>query len=117
MVLMCVAGWVLLICQGKKIGFYLSDIAGAFDRVSRHLLMGKLAQLGLPATFLDFLNSFLLPREGRVRVEDALSDVMLLCDMVFQGRVLGPPLYYAFFADVADHVPQGRQQIEFLLTI
>ena len=112
MVLMCVARWVLLICQGKKIGLYLSDIAGAFDRVSRHLLMGKLAQLGLPATFLDFLNSFLLPREGRVRVEGALSDVMLLCDMVFQGTVLGPPLWNTFFADVADHVPQGRQQIE-----
>ena len=47
-------GW-----QGKKIGLYLSDIAGALDRVSRHLLMGKFAQLGLPATFLDFLNSFL----------------------------------------------------------
>ena len=45
------------------------------------------------------MNSYLLPREGRVRVEGALSDVMLLVDMVFQGTVLGPPLWNAFFAD------------------
>ena len=33
------------------------------------LLLSRLAQLGLPDTFLDFLNSFLLPREGYVTVE------------------------------------------------
>ena len=53
--------------------------------------MGKLAQLGLPPRFLDFLNAYLLPREGFVRVEGALSDAMALANMVFQGTVLGPP--------------------------
>ena len=91
------AKWILLICKGHKIGLYLSDISGAFDKVSRTLILGKLSQLGLPSTFLDFLNSYLLPREGRVRVEGALSDVMLLIDMVFQGTVLGPPLWNSFF--------------------
>ena len=86
------AKWILLICQGQKIGLYLSDISGAFDKVSRALIIGKLSQLGLPSTFLDFLNSYLLPREGRVRVEGALSEVMILLDMIFQGTVLGPSL-------------------------
>jgi hypothetical protein len=107
-----VAQWVLLICQGRKIGLYLSDISGAFDKVSRCLLIGKLSQIGLPSTFLDFLNSYLLSREGFVRVEGALSEAMLLINMVFQGTVLGPSLWNAFFGDVATCVPQGEQQIK-----
>ena len=107
----CAARWVLQICRGKKIGIYLSDISGAFDKVSRTLLIGKLSRLGLPDTFLDFLNSFLLNREGRVTVEGAVSDAMHLVDMVFQGTVLGPCLWNVFFADVADFVPEGDQEI------
>ena len=91
LVTVCVARWVLWICRGKKIGLYLSDISGAFDKVSRERLITKLVQLGLPSYFLDFLNSFLLPRQGYVTVENAVSQAMILCDMVFQGTVLGPP--------------------------
>ena len=32
------------------------DISAAFDRVCRALLLGKLAQLGIPPFYLDFLN-------------------------------------------------------------
>ena len=106
-----VASWTLLVCTGRMIGIYLSDIAGAFDRVSRNILMGKLSQLGLPDTFLDFINSYLLRREGKIRVEGALSDAMYLTDMVFQGTVLGPSLWNTFFADVVQAVPQGSQCI------
>ena len=106
-----VAKWVLCICQGLKVGLYLSDISGAFDKVSRHLLMGKLSQIGLPASFLDFLNSYLMHREGKVTVEGAFSTSMHMCDMVFQGTVLGPPLWNSFFADVIHHVPEGQQEI------
>ena len=111
LVTILVPKWVNLICQGKKIGLYLPDISSAFDKVSRCLLMGKLAQIGLPPRFLDFLNAYLLPREGLVRVEGALSEVMALLDMVFQGTVLGPSLWNAFFADVADYVRCENQEI------
>jgi len=111
MVTIYVAQWVLLICRGRKVGLYLSDISGAFDKVSRCLLIGKLSQLGLPSSYLDFLNNFLLYREGRVCVEGALSEAMYLTNMVFQGTVLGPCLWNAFFSDVAHHVPIGDQKI------
>ena len=111
LVTMYVAKWVLRVCQGHRVGLYLSDISGAFDKVSRCLLMGKLAQLGLPPRFLDFLNAYLLPREGFVRVEGALSDAMELANMVFQGTVLGPPLWNAFFSDVAQDIPISNQEI------
>jgi len=101
----------LSICKGFKIGVYLSDISGAFDKVSRQLLIGKLAQLGLPNSFLDFLDDYLMPREGYVTVENAISEAMLLCDMVFQGTVLGPSLWNAFFAGVATAVPVANQEV------
>ena len=105
------AKWILRICRGQKIGLYLSDISGAFDKVDRTLLIGKLSQIGWPDTFLDFLNSYLLPREGIVTVENAKSEAMALCDMVSQGTVLGPSLWNAFFADVASAVPVGSQEV------
>ena len=49
--------------RGAKIGVYLSDISGAFDKVSRVLLLGRLAAIGVPDAFLDFLASYLLPKE------------------------------------------------------
>ena len=33
-VTMLVMSWILAICTGKKVGGFLNDISGAFDRVS-----------------------------------------------------------------------------------
>ena len=100
------------ICQGCKVGIYLADISGAFDKVSRTLLLAKLAQLGVAEAFLDFLNSYLLSREGYVAVEGVLSECMLLTDMVYQGTVLGPSLWNAFFGDIATCVPEDGQHCQ-----
>ena len=62
--------------------------------------------------FLDFLNSYLESREGFVAVEGALSECMYLTDMVYQGTVLGPALWNAFFGDVSLHVPDDGQHVQ-----
>ena len=63
--------------------------------------MVELYQTGVGNTYLDFLNSYLEPRVGYVTVEGALSDLFEIDNSVFQGTVLGPPLWNTFFADVA----------------
>ena len=83
------------------IGAYLSDISGAFDRLFKDYLMGKLHSVGVPDMYLEFLGAYLQPRLGYVSIEGVLSEVFQLMDTVFQGTVLGPALWNVFFHDVA----------------
>jgi len=101
LVTMLVMSWILGICTGHKIGAYLSDISGAFDRVFKAYLLAKLHASGIGPIYLNFLDAYLSPRKGKVVVQGEASDPFTLEDTVFQGTVLGPPLWNVFFADVA----------------
>ena len=101
LVTMLVMTFVLAVCSGQKIGGYLSDITGAFDRVSKCYLLAKLHAAGVGSTYLNFLDAYLDPRKGKVVVHGTASDEFVLEDSVFQGTVLGPPLWNVFFADVS----------------
>ena len=97
---MLVMSWILAICTGKKVGAYLSDISGAFDRVFKPYMLAKLHACGVGVTFLNFLDAYLAPRKGQVIVQGSYSKCFEIADNVFQGTVLGPPLWNTFFADV-----------------
>ena len=86
--------------EGLKVGIFLSDIAGAFDRVDTELLLEKLKRCGLSDKMLGFLNSYLVERKAVVIVNGTKSDEFDLRDIVYQGTVLGPVLWLVFFADV-----------------
>jgi len=101
LVTMLVMSWILAICTGKQIGGYLSDISGAFDRVDSILLLAKLYEFGIGEQYLRFIAAYLQPRQGQVVVQGAFSDKFEIANSVYQGTVLGPPLWNAFFADVA----------------
>ena len=89
------------ICKGFKIGAYLSDIAGAFDRVFKPYLLAKFQAAGIGATYLNFLDAYLQPRRAQVMVEGEASDEFEISNTVFQGTVLGPVLWNVFFAGIA----------------
>ena len=92
--------WILAICTGHKIASYLSDISGAFDRVFRDYMCAKLYAAGVGSKFLNFLLSYLKPRRAVVVAEGVKSDEFEISNQVFQGTVLGPPLWNTFFSDV-----------------
>ena len=92
--------WILKICSGHKIAGYLSDITGAFDRVCKEYLMAKLQNAGIGQTYLNFIDAYLARRQAQVIVEGTASDPFEIFNTVFQGTVLGPPLWNLFFADV-----------------
>ena len=100
LVTLLTCSWLFSICSGKCIGAYLSDIAGAFDRVFKPYLMEKLRAVGVGETYLHFLSSFLDRRFGHVCVQGQKSEQIWFENQVFQGTVLGPPLWNIFFADI-----------------
>ena len=101
LVTMFMLSWVLGVCQGKKIGAWLGDISGAFDRVSKEYLFAKLQEYVVDAILVNLLDSYLGPRTAQVVVQGERSFDMEIANSVFQGTVLGPPLWNAFFGDVA----------------
>ena len=50
--------------------------------------------------FLNFLQAYLQPRRAIVVAEGVKSEEFEIANQVFQGTVLGPPLWNTFFSDV-----------------
>ena len=86
--------------KGQKVAVFFSDISGAFDRVRTERLLEKCRRAGVGETLLAFLQSYLRPRSAQVVVNGAHSEPLTLENEVFQGTVLGPPLWNTFFSDV-----------------
>ena len=91
--------WILWLEDGYQIGLYDSDVSGAFDKVDHILLCRKLRATGMPKKLYQVLASWLDDRLSQVATEGLSSDPRALLDSVFQGTVLGPPLWNLFFKD------------------
>ena len=91
--------WLLLLETGHMVGVYCSDVSGAFDKVSMERLCQKLARLGLHEDVYGFLCSWLQDRNSRVVAGGQCSQAEPLTNSVFQGTVLGPPLWNVHYGD------------------
>ena len=100
LVLLLICSWLLAFQRRQKVGVFLSDIAGAFDRVETKKLLAKMRRLGICETLMTFFEDYLAPRTAQVAVDGELSELFTLLNMVFQGTVFGPCLWNIFFADV-----------------
>ena len=89
---MNVCSWLLLMDRGLLVGFYCSDVSGAFDRVERYRCIAKLRSSSLHEMVVAFLAGWL---DDRVPA----SPHEPLINSVFQGTVLGPPLWNLFYGD------------------
>ena len=99
-----VCTWIWALGIGKRVALYCSDVSGAFDRVRAERLLLKLEAKGVHKQMLAVLSSWLQTRAARICVDGSFSDSFPLSDMVFQGTVLGPPLWNCFYADAAEAV-------------
>ena len=82
-------------------------MSGAFDKASAERPLKKLELYGVQDRVLAFLQSWLEERVAVVVLNGSTSAEARLTNMVFQGTVLGPPLWNTFFADVSA-VVHGR---------
>ena len=105
--LLLVCSWLVAFNTGKKVAVYCADVAAAFDRVDAERLAAKLKALGVPVYLLRVLESWLAPRRARVVLEGKSSRFFQLVNMVFQGTVLGPPLWNVYYADCSRAVRES----------
>ena len=91
--------WVWALGLGKRVAAYCSDVSGAFDRVSAPKLLAKLSSAGVHPDLLKVLAAWLQERSANVCVDGCMSDSFALRNSVFQGTVLGPPLWNVFYGD------------------
>ena len=94
-----VCSWLLAMERHELVGLYCSDVSGAFDRVSHSRMGEKLSRLGLAPNLLSFLRSWLQDRVSEVVVGGRSAGAEPLCDSVFQGTVLGSPLWNVYYFD------------------
>ena len=79
-----------------KFSINCSDVAGAFDRVSRKRLVAKLRAKGISDEFIAIFDAWLNERDARVVVGGQYGDPMRLQNMIYQGTVWGPWLWNIF---------------------
>ena len=93
--------WISMFAKRRKIAIYCSDVSGAFDKVNSRRLLRKLRSRGVPDVILLVIQSWLYERNARVAVGGKFSRDMKIKNMVYQGTVLGPPLWNIYYADAA----------------
>ncbi len=114
LVTLLVSRWLWAMDCGFKVAIYLSDITGAFDRADRDILISKLRTAGLSDALIDFLFSYLAPRNAVVIVQGSESRPFKIQDQVFQGTVLGSPLWNVFFRSVDEPITKRTfQKVKF----
>ena len=103
-----VCNWLMILENGQIVGLYCSDVSGAFDRVRKERLISKLRLSGLNRRVVQFLESWLEDRQSSVIVAGDKSRSRVLRNLVFQGTVLGPPLWNMFYNDAAYSIQSCR---------
>ena len=106
--------WIWALDNGFKVGIYISDISGAFDRVDQEILAEDIKRYGVSDCLFRLLFSYLAPREASVVVQGCASTNFAIEDEVFQGTVLGPPLNNVFFKDIDTLTELFRRHVSFI---
>ena len=93
--------WISMFAKRRKIAIYCSDVSGAFNKVNSRRLLRKLRSRSVTDVILLVIQSWLYERNARVAVGCKFSRDVKIKNMVYQGTVLGPPLWNIYYADTA----------------
>ena len=87
-------------CREQNKGLYITfvDLTKAFDTVSREGLWQILCRLGCPPKFLNMILQLHENQQGRIRLNNDLSEPFPIKNGVKQGCVLAPTLFSIFFS-------------------
>ena len=80
--------WVKNKEDGQKTGLLIWDLSAAFDTLDIDLLCSKLEVFGFSELTTKWFRSFLTNRCQRVRIGQAISDLLQLTSGVPQGGII-----------------------------
>jgi hypothetical protein len=86
--------------RGKYMCSIFFDIAAAFDKVWHDGLIYKLIKITFPEYIICWIIEFLANRSFGVRVNNSITDRLIISAIVPQGAVLSPTLFSIFINDI-----------------
>jgi len=101
---------------GETVLGCFTDLSKAFDCVDPNLLLQKLAKLGIRATVLGWIKSYLSNRmqitevlhETKFKIKSVLSRPKNIPCGVPQGSILGPLLFLVYINDITEKIPESN---------
>ena len=90
---------------GNFVGVLFLDYRKAFDLINHDILIDKLIKMELPAHLVRWMAAFLLDREQRVKIEDAVSRPCYANGGVPHGTLSGPKHFLVHINDLRTPCP------------
>jgi hypothetical protein len=88
------------LAHGKEVTMFILDVQGAFDAVLKRRLLRRITEQGWPFSLLQLINSFLLDRQLRVRLEKETTGNYRAKCSTLQGSPLSLVLYMLYLAEL-----------------
>ena len=95
--------WVEQVEEGNMVGVLFCDQSAAFDLCDHNILLDKLSLMGVEASGIQWIRSYLSRRKQSCFVDGEMSCAVNLLDCgVPQGSIGGPLLWVCFTSDQPD---------------